>query len=136
MHEPGYSVHRTRQMPGMGLIHIPVTVRLPYTADKSYSSQFLADTGATDSMAPASELRQIGIKPIGVRRYELADGAEVEYEYGLAQMEFLDEISGGIIVFGPETATPILGATPLESAGIWIDPATHTLRKLHAVPLK
>jgi len=123
-------------MPGVGLIHIPVTVRVPNTSDKSYETQFLVDTGATDSVAPASELRRIGIKPVGVRRYELADGGEVEYEFGIAQIEFMDEITGGIIVFGPETGTPILGATQLESAGIWVDPVTHLLRKLHAVPLK
>ena len=87
-------------------------------------------------MAPASELRQIGITPIGIRRYELADGGEVEYEYGIAQIEFMDEVTGGIIVFGPETGTPILGATQMESAGVWLDPVAQALRKLHAVPLK
>ena len=120
----------------MGLIRIPVTIRVPGTADRIYQAQFLVDTGATDSMAPASELRRIGIKPVGVRRYELADGGEVEYEFGIAQIEFMDEITGGIIVFGSETVTPILGATQLESAGFWVDPVTHVLRKLHAVPLK
>lgn len=123
-------------MPGMGLVYIPVTVRVPNSAGKTYVARFLVDTGATDSMAPASELRRIGIKPIGVRRYELADGGEVEYECGIAQIEFMDEVSGGIIVFGPETVTPILGATAMESVGIWVDPVTQTLRKLHAVPLK
>ena len=136
MQESGHSDRRTRKMPGVGLIYIPVTVRVPNTSDKSYETQFLVDTGATDSVAPASELRRIGIKPVGVRRYELADGGEVEYEFGIAQIEFMDEITGGIIVFGPETGTPILGATQLESAGIWVDPVTHLLRKLHAVPLK
>jgi len=136
MQESGHSDRRTRKMPGVGLIHIPVTVRVPNTSDKSYETQFLVDTGATDSVAPASELRRIGIKPVGVRRYELADGGEVEYEFGIAQIEFMDEITGGIIVFGPETGIPILGATQLESAGIWVDPVTHLLRKLHAVPLK
>jgi len=136
MQESGHSDRRTRKMPGVGLIYIPVTVRVPNTSDKSYETQFLVDTGATDSVAPASELRRIGIKPVGVRRYELADGGEVEYEFGIAQIEFMDEITGGIIVFGPETGTPILGATQLESAGIWVGPVTHLLRKLHAVPLK
>ncbi|MBI2952102.1 clan AA aspartic protease, partial [bacterium] len=37
---------------------------------------------------------------------------------------------------GPDTAEPILGVTALESVGITVDPATRTLKRLPAIPLK
>ena len=37
---------------------------------------------------------------------------------------------------GKYEAEPILGVTALESVGITIDPATRTLKRLPAIPLK
>jgi predicted aspartyl protease len=59
-----------------------------------------------------------------------------EYEFGLAQFEFMGEITAGRVIFGPDDAEPILGVTVLESVGITIDPATRTLKRLPAIPLK
>jgi predicted aspartyl protease len=59
-----------------------------------------------------------------------------EYQFGLAQIEFMGEVTAGRIIFGPEGVEPILGVTALESVGVTLDPATHTLKRLPAVPLK
>jgi hypothetical protein len=56
------------------LIQVTVTLRVPGSANGSYQSSFLVDTGATDSMAPGSELRSAGIEPVGRTSYELANG--------------------------------------------------------------
>jgi clan AA aspartic protease len=120
----------------MGLVHVPVRVKARQGSRKVYRARFLVDTGATDSMAPGSALRNAGIRPIGVRRYELADGTYVEYPFGLAQIEFLDEITAGRIIFGPEDIEPLLGVTQLESAGISVDPINQTLERLPAISLK
>jgi clan AA aspartic protease len=120
----------------MGLVHVPVRVKAREGSRKTYTQQFLVDTGATDSMAPASALRRAGIRPIGLRRYELAEGRYVEYPFGLAQIEFLGEITAGRIIFGPEKIEPILGVTQLESAGITVDPVNQTLKRLPAISLK
>src|SRR3954465_9521697 len=105
---------------GMGLIHVltVLTAIKALDADRTYEALFLVDTGATDSMAPASALLKIGISPVGERRYQLADGTFVQYPFGLAQIEFMGEITAGRVIFGPETVEPILGVTQLESAGI------------------
>jgi predicted aspartyl protease len=87
-------------------------------------------------MAPGSVLTNAGIRRIGVRRYELANGSYVEYPFGLAQIEFLGEITAGRIIFGPDNIEPILGVTQLESAGITVDPVKQTLKKLPAISLK
>ena len=120
----------------MGLTH--VTVRLKNFAEASggYEADFLVDTGATDSLAPAAELRKAGIQPVGQTAYELANGRLEEYEFGLAEISFMGEVTAGRVIFGPDNVEPLLGVTALESVGITIDPATRTLKRLPAIPLK
>jgi clan AA aspartic protease len=120
----------------MGLIHVTVAVRPPGSAAPAYEADFLVESGATDSMAPASELSRAGIHAVGKTTYELADGTLQSYEFGLAQIEFMEEITAGRVIFGPDGVEPILGVTALESVGITIDPANRTLKRLPAVSLK
>jgi clan AA aspartic protease len=120
----------------MGLTHVTVTVKAIEKANGAYEADFLVDTGATDSLVPAVELRKIGIQPAGRMVYELADGTLQEYPFGLAQIFFMGEITAGRVIFGPDDAEPILGVTALESVGITIDPASRTLKRLPAIPLK
>ncbi|HEX9742411.1 MAG TPA: clan AA aspartic protease [Nitrospiraceae bacterium] len=120
----------------MGLTHVTVALRRPGTRDAGYEADFLVDTGATDCLAPRSELERVGIEPIGTTAYELADGTVHEYEFGLAQIEFMGEVTAGRVVFGPDQVEPLLGVTALESVGITIDPASHSLKRLPAIPLK
>ncbi|HKG46635.1 MAG TPA: hypothetical protein VKB02_07915 [Pyrinomonadaceae bacterium] len=119
----------------MGLTHVVVKIG-NLGSDDFYDADFLVDTGAVEAMAPASELRRVGIKPVGKRIYELASGELREYEYGLAQLRFMDEITSTDIIFGPDDVEPILGVLALEGAGFIVDPKNQTLRKLRARPLK
>ena len=100
----------------MGLTHVPVELR-SFDSKNTFKANFLVDTGALDSMVPASELRKLGLKPVGKRTYELANGELLDYEYGHAEVSFLDEIIVTHIVFGPENIEPILGVIALQSAG-------------------
>ena len=120
----------------MGLIHLTVKLRSLVSANGAYEAEFLVDTGATDSLVPASELNTIGVLPVGKTTYELANGEVVEYEFGLVEIGFMDEVTAGRVIFGPDKSEPILGVTALESVGIVVDPANRTLRKLPAIPLK
>jgi clan AA aspartic protease len=120
----------------MGLIHVTVTLRASEKSRKKYEADFLVDTGATDSMAPASMLQRAGIRRRGRMAYELADGSTAEYDFGLAEIEFMGELTSGRVVFGPENGAPLLGVTALESVGIVVEPATQRLKRLPAIPLK
>lgn len=120
----------------MGLTYVSVLLKTPGSAAGGYEAVFLVDTGATDCVAPAAALAKAGIRPVGRSSYELADGSVHEYEFGLAQIEFMGETTAGRVIFGADDAEPILGVTALESVGITIDPATRTLKRLPAVPLK
>ena len=120
----------------MGLTHVTVKVRNLASNEGGYEADFLVDTGVTDSLAPASELRNIGVRPAGKTAYELANGDVAEYEFGLAEISFMREVTAGRIIFGPDNAEPLLGVTALESVGITIDPTSRTLKRLPAIPLK
>jgi clan AA aspartic protease len=119
----------------MGLTRIPVKLAR-FDSNATYTANFLVDTGAMDSMAPASELRKIGIEPVGKRLYEFANGDVAEYEHGLAKVSFMDETTWTDIIFGPDNSEPILGVITLEIAGFVVDPKNETLRKLRARHLK
>jgi clan AA aspartic protease len=120
----------------MGLTHVTVALSSPGNRTRRWEALFLVDTGAIDCMAPATALREIGIQPEGKRSYELADGTEIQFEYGIVRIEFMGDVTSGDIIFGPDDCEPILGITALEHTGIVVDPKTNQLRRLPAVPLK
>jgi clan AA aspartic protease len=119
----------------MGLTHVAVKL-LNSNSQDTYEADFLVDTGAMYSMAPAAELKKIGIQPVGRELYEMANGDLVEYEYGIAQLTFMGEVTGTRLIFGPDNSKPLLGVVALESAGYIVDPKNQVLRKLSAIPLK
>ena len=63
----------------MGAIHVTVNLSWP-EASGEYENLFLVDTGATDSMAPGSDLKALGFRPAGKTDYELVNGQKVTYE--------------------------------------------------------
>lgn len=127
--------HNRKDQKAMGLTYTTVTLRNIKTGE-TYTEKFLVDTGATDSLVPANHLRTLGIEPVGTKSYELADGTQEEYVFGLAEISFMDEITAGRVIFGPDGVEPLLGVTVLESAGIVVDPINQTLKKLPAIHLK
>ena len=68
--------------------------------------------------------------------YELANGRKEEYDFGLAEIEFMEELTSGRVMFGPDDAEPILGVTILESVVILVDPIKQILKRMPAIPLK
>ena len=119
----------------MGLTHVAVKVR-NRDSNETFTANFMVDTGATDSMVSARELKRIGLQPSGKKTYELASGELHQFEVAYAELSFLDESITGRVIFGPDNAEPILGAIALESMGVIVDPVNQTLKKLPALPLK
>jgi len=124
----------------MGLTRVAVELSRMNSPEENgqytYNAEFLVDTGAMDSMAPASELRKVGIQPVAKRIYEFANGEVQEYEHGIAQVSFMGEVTWTDIIFGPADTEPILGVITLENANFLVDPKNQTLTKLLARPLK
>lgn len=119
----------------MGLTFVDVRLTAFKDVAAAFAGSFLVDTGATDSMAPASELRRAGIQPSGRSRYRLANGGWRQYDFALVQIEFLGEVTAGRVLFGPDDIPPLLGATALESAGFVVDPVNQRLARLPAIPM-
>lgn len=118
----------------MNLTHVAVEV-LRLRGTDTFTATFLVTIDSVDSVAPASELRKIGVVPVGKRTYQLASGELVEWEYGFVQMRFLGETSTTRIAFGPDNCEPRLGFVALGSAGFHVDLKARTVRKLKARPL-
>ena len=120
----------------MGTTHVTVAVRNPAEPDRTWEGLFLVDAGAMNCLVPGKHLRAIGLQPRAKRTYELADGTEIKLDIAVAEVEFMGEIVGATIIFGPDNAEPILGVTALESVGIEVDPQNQRLKRLPAVRLK
>jgi len=120
----------------MGFTQVTVTVRNPASPKKSWEGLFLVDTGSIDCLVPSKHLRKIGVQPQGKRTYELTDGSEIKMDIGVAQIEFMGDIVGTTVIFGDDSAEPILGVTALESVGIEVDSRNQRLKRSPAVRLK
>ncbi len=120
----------------MGTTYTEVTIKSFENGHKPYTAQFLVDTGALDCVVPASKLEETGIQRIGQQLYELADGRQVVFDYGLVRIEVMGNITAGRVVFGPENAEPILGVVAIESAVLKVNPVTQELEKMPVSLLK
>ncbi len=120
----------------MGLTHVTATVRNLRHTEKTYTALFLVDTGAYDSLIPEEGVTALDVEPVGHAECELADGTPKKLPFAVCQIEFMGEVTGGRVLFGPPGVEPLLGVTALESVGITVDPRTQVLKRLPAIPLK
>ena len=82
----------------------------------------LVDTGATYSAVPGSLLRRLGVEPRATRRFSLADGRVARLPMGATTMRLVGEEWSVPVIFAPEDARPLLGATALEIFSLVVDP--------------
>ena len=85
------------------------------------------DTGAFYTTIPARLLREIGVEPMGSRRFLIADGRRVEMEYGRAWATIDGESEVTIVAFGADNTSPLLGAYTLEGLALAVDPSSQRL---------
>ena len=114
----------------MGATYVTVTVRNPEKPERAWEGEFLVDTGALNSVVPSQHLKAVGIRPHGTRRFELADGSMVDFEVGGASFEFLGQRTPAYVVFGDDSAEPLLGLTAMEAVGVQVDPTNERLTLL------
>ena len=81
-------------------------------------------------MLPDGLLRGLGIEVIESVSFKLADERVVEvveYEVGEARLRLDGRERTTLIVFGPDDAAPLLGATSLELFNLGMDPVGQSL---------
>lgn len=101
----------------------PVSIQVSNLAGQHFADvEALVDTGATYTSIPESTLAQLGIPIRESRSFELADDRVVEYPVGYAVMRLEEREIIALVVFAPDSSTPLLGATALETAGFAVDP--------------
>ena len=91
------------------------------------------DTGAAYTTLPARLLRELGVEPMGQRRFLLADGRRVDMDYGQAWVAIDGERVVSIVVFGEDDAPPLLGAYTLEGLALAVDPVEQRLVPTHLI---
>ncbi len=116
----------------MGETYATVTVKNMANRSRSWTGEFLVDTGAHETFVPRCHLKAIGIEPEGSETYELADGSTVQFDVGGAVIEALGRFSPLAVVFGDDHAEPLLGVIALQTLGAEVDPRNECLRLLPA----
>ena len=88
----------------------------------------VVDTGASDSMFPASLLEYLHVHPRSQVDYVLADGSEVTYGRGQARISIDDRDGICPVIFGPEgDDNCLIGATTLQILMFTVDSTNETL---------
>ena len=82
--------------------------------------ELLADTGAVYTVLPSSLLRELGVKPIGKRRFKLADNRVIERDVGILGIEIKGIKTHTIVVFSDENIY-LLGVVTPEELGLEVD---------------
>lgn len=114
----------------MGLTHVFARVANPANPRRVTRRRFLVDSGAVYSLAPASALARLGIRPHSSRTFLLADGSEITRPIGDAIFMIDGQRGASPVLFGEEDDAALLGTVSLESLGFVLDPMKRVLRPL------
>jgi predicted aspartyl protease len=119
---------RFRGAPRVGITYLNVDVGSPADIAKTLSVEFMVDSGAIYTVAPAAVLNELGITPISEEVFWLANGEKISRKRGGAFFKYGDRVGIADVVFGEEGDSNLLGATTLESLGLALDPLKRELK--------
>ena len=114
----------------MGLTVLRIKVGNPAKPKVTQELEFLVDSGAVYSVVPSPVLRKLGIKPLTIQEFRLADGSSITRKKGIALFRYGDKVGGADVIFGEEGDSLLLGAFTLEALGLALDPLRRELRPL------
>ena len=109
----------------MGTFSVPVRLQGP--SGDIVEVEALVDTGATHSLLPGHLLAGLGMERIERVAFYLADESTVEYDVGEVHLRLDGRERTILVIFGPEGASPLLGATTLELFNLAVDPVAKRL---------
>lgn len=114
----------------MGLTNVEVEVGNPANPQRTEKVNFLVDSGAIYSVVQEPILKKLGITPLRMEEFQLANGEKVKRKKGIALFKYQDQIGGADVVFGEEGDSTLLGAFTLEALGLALDPLRRELKLL------
>ena len=110
----------------MGVLEVPLGIAGSPEEEPAIVSA-MVDTGSIHTIIPESLLERLEIQPVDRFRYGLADGSEVEYDYGMACLKLQDQpMYFCPVIFGPDDQY-LVGATTLEIFNLMVDPVDGVL---------
>ena len=116
----------------MGTFSWPIQISTVYGLHAKHIDA-IVDTCAAYTTLPTPLLRDIGVEPVGQRRFLLADGRRIFMDYGEARATIDGESVTTLVVFGEENAPPLLGAYTLEGLALAVDPVEQRLVPTHVI---
>ena len=114
----------------MGLTEVRVRVGNPADLARTTELEFLVDSGAVYTVAPAPVLAGLGVVPHSERDFILANGEVVHRSIGTATFEYRGTRGDSLVVFGEPGDAALLGATTLEGFGFILDPFRRELKPI------
>jgi len=114
----------------MGLTFLELEIANPANPAVTAKLDFLIDSGAIYSVVPTPVLERLGIQPLAMQEFRLANGSKVQRKKGMAIFKYGDRIGGADVIFGEEGDTVLLGAFTLEALGLSLDPLRRELKQL------
>jgi len=110
----------------MGTFKVEIGVGDPQ-ARESEPIEALVDTGATYTELPCSLLVRLGVQSHTRAEFLLADGRRTERDIGRTWVRLDGRREVTLVVFGDDTAQPLLGAVTLEEFRLAPDPVSQRL---------
>ena len=93
----------------------------------------LADSGSTYTFVPSTLLDGLGVSRNRTMTFRLADGSRIVRHVGYTWAK-LNGMNGTTpVIFGDDSATPLLGSVTLENFGLEIDSANERLVEINAL---
>jgi clan AA aspartic protease len=114
----------------VGITFLDVEVGNPADPEQTLTVEFMVDSGAIYTVAPAAVLNELGIKPISQEKFWLANGEKMIRKRGGAYFKYGDKVGIADVIFGEEGDSNLLGATTLESLGLALDPLKRELKPM------
>ena len=110
----------------MGVFSVAVQVR-GLNGGESVAINALVDTGSSYTLVGQDLLEQLGVERTGRRVFELGDDSLVEWDMGRMRVDLEGDWQITPVIFGPEGASPLLGAVTLQEFGLIADSVNERL---------
>ena len=116
----------------MGTTYVTLKIKKDRKSKRFVEMEFLVDSGASFTVAPAKVLKGLGVEPDKKQSFLLANGEKITRAMGEAFFEFEDKSGYSKVIFGQRGDSALLGALTLETFGLVLDPLK---RKLKPMPM-
>ncbi|HEY7269480.1 MAG TPA: aspartyl protease [Dehalococcoidia bacterium] len=117
----------------MGVFYYPMELASEVTGE-FHKLRALVDTGALYSWAPGGVLQELGLQPMGIMPFQMADGTAIERQFTEAKVRIEGRVRTTIVIFGAARDQTPLGAYTLEGCGLCADSVNRRLIPMDVVP--